>query len=189
MHLKPAELDQIINVALMREATPESIEGRVALAEDHRKIGDLVMLYGWLCDRRRWDDLLEYYTDDFERTLAGTLAEKVKGKDKMRELYVRPVLPRAGNAEGPPPVEQFSTYEIRHMIHPPVIRVSTDKHTATAAAVYSLVVTNGDGRELRRGEHEGAYIFGMRREPDLGWRFQSMVVISENARNPMFQRS
>lgn len=186
--MKDQELDLLIDVLLTPETTPESLEERIALLEDHRVIGDLVMLYGWLCDRRRWDDLLEYYTDDFERTLSGTLDEKVRGKEQMRELYQRPVLPRAGNAEGPPPASQLATYELRHMIHPPVIRVSDDRSKATAAAVYSLVASSGDGDDFRRGEHEGGYVFGMRRVPEVGWRFESMTVISENARNPLFRR-
>jgi hypothetical protein len=46
-------------------------------------------------------------------------------------------------------------------------------------------VSSGDGPDFRRGEHEGGYVFGMRRE-DGRWKFESMVVISENARNPLF---
>jgi hypothetical protein len=186
--MKDAELDELIAVVQTPERQPVSVEERLALAEDHRQIADLVMLYGWLCDRRRWDDLLGYYTDDFERTLSGTLNEKVKGKEKLRELYFRPVLPRAGDSAGPPSADIINTYELRHLIHPPVIRVSDDGQHATVAAVYSLVATHGDGKELRRGEHEGAYLFGMRREPE-GWRFATMTVISENTRNPLFTSS
>jgi len=125
-------------------------------------------------------------SDDFERVLLGTLNEKVKGKEKLRELYERPQLPRSGDAAGPPPADQINTYELRHLIHPPVVRVADDGRTATVAAVYSLVASSGDGAAFRRGEHEGGYIFGMRREPDGRWRFESMIVISENARNPLF---
>ncbi|MFY1650588.1 nuclear transport factor 2 family protein [Solwaraspora sp. WMMB762] len=182
------ELDELIAVVQLPERTPETVEQRVALAEDHRRIADLVMLYGWLCDRRRWDDLLEYYTEDFERQLRGTLNETVKGKEKLRELYFRPVLPRSGDADGPPSADVINSYELRHLIHPPVIRVADDGRTASVAAVYSLVATSGDGPQFRRGEHEGAYLFGMRRESDVGWRFATMVVISENARNPLFQK-
>ena len=186
--MKDAELDQLIAVVETPQRQPDSLEERLRLVEDHRQITDLVMLYGWLCDRRRWDDLLSYYTDDFERTLSGTLNEKVKGKEKLRELYIRPVLPRSGDAAGPPPADIIKTYELRHLIHPPVIRVSDDGQTASVAAVYSLVATQGDGKDLRRGEHEGAYLFGMRREPE-GWRFATMTVISENTRNPLFSTS
>jgi hypothetical protein len=188
--MKDDELDRVLDVVRTVERPRKNVEERLELLEDHRVIADLVMAYGWLCDRRQWDELLELYTDDFERTLLGTLNEKVKGKEKLRELYLRPVLPRAGDGvAGPPPVSQILTYELRHLIHPPVIRVSDDGQTATVAAVYSLVATSGDGPELRRGEHEGAYIFGMRRMPEVGWRFQTMAVISENTRNPLFSAS
>ena len=83
----------------------------------------------------------------------------------------------------------INTYELRHLIHPPVIRISDDNETATVAAVYSLVASSGDGADFRRGEHEGAYLFEMRRVPGVGWRFARMTVISENARNPLFRSS
>jgi hypothetical protein len=183
--MNDAELGRILDVARMPEPPRESLEARVALMEDHRALTDLVMLYGWLCDARRWDELLDHYTDDFERTLLGTLDEHVKGKEKLRELYVAPALPRAGDGAGPPPASEINAYELRHLIHPPVVRVADDDQTATVAAVYSLVASSGDGPDFRRGEHEGGYIFGMRRE-DGRWRFESMIVISENARNPLF---
>jgi hypothetical protein len=179
------ELARILDVVRTAERPRETLEERVALMEDHRALTDLVMLYGWLCDARRWDELLDHYTDDFERTLLGTLDEKVKGKENIRGLYVAPVLPRKGDGAGPPPASQINTYELRHLIHPPVIRVADDGQKATIAAVYSLVATSGDGPTFRRGEHEGGYIFGLRRD-DGRWRFESMIVISENARNPLF---
>jgi hypothetical protein len=188
--MKDSELDLVLDVVRMVERPGETVEERLRLQEDHRAIADLVMAYGWLCDRRQWDELLELYTDDFERTLLGTLNEKVKGKEKLRELYLRPALPRAdADGAGPPPVAQILTYELRHLIHPPVIRVADDGQTATVAAVYSLVATSADGPDFRRGEHEGGYIFGLRRLPNVGWRFQTMSVISENARNPLFSTS
>ena len=180
------ELAELLDVVRTPERARTSLEERVELIETRRAITDLVMLYGWLCDARRWDELLDHYTDDFERTLLGTLSEKVKGKEKLRELYLRPVLPRKGDGAGPPPAEQINTYELRHLIHPPVVRVSDDGGHARVAAVYSLVATSGDGPAFKRGEHEGGYLFGLRREADGRWRFESMVVISENARNPLF---
>jgi hypothetical protein len=180
------ELAELLDVVRLPERRRDTLEERLDAAEARREIADLVMLYGWLCDAGEWDELLGHYTDDFERTLLGTLDEKVKGKDKMRELYVRPVLPRKGDRPGPPSAERIGSYEVRHLIHPPVIRLADDGRTAKVAAAYSIVATSGDGPDLERGEHEGGYIFGMRREADGRWRFASMVVISENARNPLF---
>ena len=70
-----------------------------------------------------------------------------------------------------------------------VVRVDDDTMHATVAAVYSIVATTCEGPHFRRGEHEGGYIFGFRREPEVGWRFNRMPVISENARNPLFRSS
>jgi hypothetical protein len=67
------------------------------------------------------------------------------------------------------------------------VRVDDDNTTATAATCYSIVATKGNGNDVVRGVHEGGYIFGFRREDD-GWKFCTMTVISENARNPLFQR-
>jgi hypothetical protein len=181
------EIAMLLDVVRTHERPRETLEERVQLIEDHRQLHDLVLAYGWLCDARRWDELLDLYTDDFERFLVGTLEEHLVGKEVLRERYIAPVLPRKGGEGGPPPATLVNTYEIRHMIHPPVVRVSDDSSEATVAAVYSIVATTGDGAELRRGEHEGGYIFGFRKVPDVGWRFCRMVVISENARNPLFQ--
>jgi ketosteroid isomerase-like protein len=182
------ELNMILDVARLIERPRTTLEDRVEAIEARRTIHDLVMLYGWLCDARLWDELLDHYTDDFERTLLGTLDEHVKGKEAIRPLYVAPQLPRKeGSANaGPAPASQLQSYELRHLIHPPVIRLADDGQTATVAAVYSLVASSGDGPDFRKGEHQGGYIFGMRREAGGRWRFASMVVISENARNPMF---
>ena len=180
------ELAQLIAVVQTPERPRTTLEERVELLEAHRALSDLVLLYGMLCDGRRWDELLDLYTDDFERTLLGTLDEKVKGKENIRPLYVSPVLPRSGDDVGPPPADRIGTYELRHMIHPAVTRVSDDGRRATVASVYSLVASTGDGDGFVKGEHEGGYIFGFRQEEGR-WRFESMVVISENARNPLFR--
>jgi hypothetical protein len=181
------EIELLLAVARTPERPRTSLEERIQLLEDHRNLHDLVLTYGWLCDARRWDELLDLYTDDFERFLVGTLEEHLVGKDVLRERYETPVLPRKGGVGGPPPATQVNSYEIRHLIHPPLTRVSDDGTEATVVAVYSIVATTGEGSDLRRGEHEGGYIFGFRKVRGVGWRFCRMVVISENARNPLFQ--
>ena len=183
------ELELVLDVVRRPESPRESLEARVTLLEDHRQIADLVMMYGWLCDARLWDELLDLYTDDFERFLLGTLDEHLVGKEALRSAYERPVLPRTGGKGGLSRDLRPEALEIRHMIHPPVIRVSDSGDHAIVAAVYGMVVTSGDGPTTRRGEHEGGYIFELRRVPEVGWRFCKMSVISENARNPMFWAS
>jgi len=123
------------------------------------------------------------------RAIPGTLDEHLVGKEALRSAYERPVLPRTGGKGGLSRDLRPEALEIRHMIHPPVIRVSDSGDHAIVAAVYGMVVTSGDGPTTRRGEHEGGYIFELRRVPEVGWRFCKMSVISENARNPMFWAS
>jgi hypothetical protein len=186
--VQDAELAMLLDVARRPERARATLEERVQLLEDHRRIAELVMTYGLLCDARLWDELLDLYTDDFERFLVGTLEEHLVGKEVLRERYERPVLPRRDDgAGGPPPAARIGLFELRHKIHPPTVRIGDDGDHAIAAAVYSLVASEGDGPAFRRGEHEGGYIFEFRREPEHGWRFSTMTVISENARNPLFQ--
>jgi hypothetical protein len=186
--VEDAELAMLLDVARRPERPRATLEERVQVIEDHRRIAELVMTYGLLCDARLWDELLDLYTDDFERFLVGTLQEHLVGKEVLRERYERPVLPRKDDGSGaPPPAARIGTFELRHKIHPPTVRIADDGDHAIAAAVYSLVVSEGEVPAFRRGEHEGGYIFEFRREPGHGWRFSKMTVISENARNPMFQ--
>lgn len=181
------ELGELLAVVHRSERERTTLEERVELLETRRAITDLVMRYGWLCDARRWDELLDCFTDDIERVLLGTLDERVQGKARLRELYKQPKLPRKEGVGGSPPTAaQINQYELRHLIHPPVVRVSDDGVTATAATVYSLVATAGEASDFRRGVHEGAYIFDFRREPGPAWCISRMVVITENARNPLF---
>ncbi len=183
------ELNLTLDVFRRPERARTSLEERVQVLEDKRRIGDLIMAYGWLCDGTMWDELLDLYTDDFERFLLGTLEEHLVGKEELRKAYVRPVLPRKGGKGGLSDDKQPKGLEIRHMIHPPVIRIADDGDHAIAVAVYTLMVTSGEGVQTKRGEHQGGYIFEFRREPEFGWRFCKMSVISENARNPMFWAS
>jgi len=64
--------------------------------------------------------------------------------------------------------------------------VRVDGDTATVVAAYSLVATTGDGPTFRRGQHEGGYVFSLRRGGPRGWRISRMLIITENARNPLF---
>jgi hypothetical protein len=183
--VKQVDTNRMLDVFRRPQAVPSDIEGKLQLFEDHRRITELIMAYGWLCDAREWDELLELYTDDFERTLSGLLDEHLVGKDALREAYFRPVLPRKDSDGGPPPAEQLNTYEINHLIHPPIVRIDGDSAHATTVA--HMAATSDNGVDIKRGTHEAAYIFEFRREADKGWRFSRMEVISENPRNPLFR--
>jgi len=182
--VQDAELAQFIEIVQRPEPPRPTIEERIQAIEDRQAIRDVLMLYGYLCDARRWDELLEHYTDDIERVLAGTLTERVQGKEELRKLYVAPALPHAGEGEAPP-AAQLQSYELRHLIVGDVVRLDASGMRAWAVAAYSLVASSDDDG-FRRGQHEGGYIFEMRKD-DGRWRVCRMTVFSENARNPLFQ--
>ncbi|HEX6311231.1 MAG TPA: nuclear transport factor 2 family protein, partial [Acidimicrobiia bacterium] len=136
---------------------------RLAAAEDRAAIRDLIMRYGYLEDARRWDDMLDLYTDDIERVLAGSLVETIRGKAALRERLVSPVMEAKSGAAAASRarVEQL---RLRHLMTGEVIRVAGDGTEATAAVQYVLVATREDEHGFRKGSHEGSYRFDFRKE-------------------------
>jgi hypothetical protein len=185
--MNATEIDALLEVVNRDERRRETTDERITALEDRQAVRDLIMVYGYLCDARRWDDLLALYTDDIERVLAGSLTERVQGKGALREKLVAPTLQRATGDGSAPPPEQLVTLGLRHLMASDVIRLSDDGTTATAAVQYTLVATADDERGFRRGSHEGSYVFDFRKEDGV-WRFSRQVVVSDNAHNPMFQR-
>lgn len=182
------EQEQLLAALALPEAPCSTPEERLRALEDERAIRELVREYGYLCDARRWDDLLALYTDDIERTLGGTLREHVKGKAALRAKLVAPTLERkARDANAPPPPDRLLALSFRHLMASEVVR-RTSPSEATAIVQYTLVATCDDGSEPSRGAHEGSYIFRFRRCDDGRWRFCAQTIFSDNARNPMFQR-
>ena len=183
------ELARLLAVVMRPERQRETLDERAQALEDKQIVRDLIMTYGYLCDARRWDDLLELYTDDIERVLTGSLTEVVQGKEALRRKLEAPTLERksAGAASAPPP-EQLSRLGLRHLMASDVVRLADDGRTAWAAVQYTLVATAEDDTGFRRGAHEGSYVFEFRKDGDR-WRFSRQVIASNNAHNPMFQRS
>lgn len=184
--MNDAEIDVLLEVVQRPERERETTEERVQALADREEIRDLIMAYGYLCDARRWDDLLALYTDDIERVLAGTLTERVRGKAALREKLVAPTLERSGGGGGPPPPARLEQLELRHLMASEVVRLGDDGLTATAAVQYQMVATSDDERGFRRGAHEGSYVFDFRKV-DGRWRFSRQFIVSDNAHNPMFQ--
>ena len=182
------EIDALLDVVSTPVHQRVTIADRVQALEDREAIRGLIMRYGYLCDARRWDELLDLYTDDIERVLAGSLVERVEGKDALREKLVAPTLAhRSGSGSAPPP-QQLEQLDLRHLMASDVIRLGDDGTTATAAVQYQMVATLEDGRGFRRGAHEGSYVFQFRKD-DGRWRFCRQYIVSDNAHNPMFQQS
>jgi hypothetical protein len=181
------EIDALLAVVQRAERPRATVEERVQALEDREAIRGLIMAYGYLCDARRWDELLDLYTDDIERVLAGTLVERVQGKVALREKLVAPTLEhRSGQGIAPSPsaLEQLG---LRHLMASDVVRLGDDGLTATAAVQYQMVATAEDARGFRRGAHEGSYVFEFRKD-DGRWRFSRQYIVSDNAHNPMFRK-
>jgi hypothetical protein len=182
--MQNAEIEQMLEVFRRPERPRTTVEERLTAIEDRQRVREVLMAYGYLCDARLWDELLELYTDDVERVLGGTLTENIKGKDALREVYLAPVLPREdGDA---PPAAEINAYEIRHLIVGDIVRLGDDGETAWAAASYSLVASKGDIDDFVRAGHEGGYILEFRKV-DGAWLVSKFTVFSENARNPLFR--
>lgn len=181
------EMRALLDVVQRPERARVNPEERLQALEDRNAVRALIMEYGYLCDARRWDDLLALYTDDIERVLAGSLTERVQGKAALREKLVAPTLERRSGGGEPPPPEQLEALGLRHLMASDVVRLGDDGSTATAAVQYQLVATADDDRGFRRGAHEGSYVFDFRKEAGT-WRFCRQYIVSENAHNPMFRR-
>ena len=186
--MNETEMTAMLEVVQQPERPRESIDERVQALEDRDEIRGLIMRYGYLCDARRWDDLLELYTDDIERVLAGSLVERVQGKAALREKLVAPTLQhRSGDGAAPPP-SALEQLELRHLMASDLVRLGDDGLTAQAVVQYQMVAVSDDEGGFRRGAHEGSYVFDFRREADGRWRFCRQFIVSDNAHNPMFQR-
>jgi hypothetical protein len=182
----PEETQALLEVLALPEPALKTAEERLRALEDKAQIWDLSPQYGYLCDARRWQDLLELYTDDIERTLAGTLREHVKGKAELLRKLEAPTLERRAGGVGPPPPARLQSFEIRHLMASEVIKLIGDGSEAKACVQYALVATAEEGGEFRRGVHEGSYVFSFRKLDGV-WKFCAQLIFSDNARNPMFQ--
>ena len=182
------EQQLLIDAVLSPDKPEADLEKRIAAIEDKSAIRDLIMQYGYLCDARMWDQLLELYTDDIERELGGTLTEFVKGKKALREKLERPTLERKHlDAEAAAAAQFLENLELRHLMASEVIRLDSDGNSAQAVVQYALAVISDANGECRKGVHEGSYIFSFRKQKN-GWKFSKQIIFSDNARNPMFQR-
>ncbi len=182
------EMEQLLAVCALREPELRSDALRLRALEDKARIRELIMEYGYLCDARRWDDLLELYSEDIERTLGGTLREHVKGKRELRAKLEAPTLERVQSGDNaPPPADHLLTLQFRHLMASEVIRLQGDGDEATACVQYQLVATRDGDEQPNRGSHEGSYVFRFRRTEGR-WLFCEQRIFSDNARNPMFQR-
>jgi SnoaL-like domain len=181
------EIDALLAVVQQPEKPRATTEERLQALEDRETIRGLIMIYGYLCDARRWDELLELYTDDIERVLAGSLSERVQGKAALRAKLVAPTLERSSGEGSARPASELEALSLRHLMASDLVRLGDDGTTATAAVRYQMVATSEDERGFRSGAHEGSYVFDFRKD-DGRWQFCRQFIVSDNAHNPMFRR-
>jgi hypothetical protein len=168
------------------ERARTTLEEKVQLLSDKQRIEEMIHEYGFACDSAGWDVLQELYDENIEREMTGTLAEVVKGREKLIELHRNPVLPRApGVNTVNTGLARFKNREIRHLISAKVIRISDDNKAAWALCYYQLAVVGQDDAGWQRGEHEGTYVFTFSKASGA-WRFTQHLIWTNNAVNPMF---
>lgn len=170
-----------------RDGTPRSLEARLQRLQDKEAIHDLMMRYGHYCDAQDWARVCDLYTDNVERVLTGTLDERVKGKARLLNLYLNPVLPtKDGKKLGAAVPVGKSKTTVRHMFASPVIRIAADGKQAWLTSYFSLIRSNEKPAGFERHVHEGTYIFTFVKQ-GRQWKISKMVVNTEIGHDPGFQ--
>jgi ketosteroid isomerase-like protein len=160
-----------------------SLEERIARLEAKERILEMMMEYSHYCDVGDWDRVCALYTDDVERVLTGTLSERVRGRDKIHQLYLNPVLPRREDGKS---VTRAANMTVRHFVGTPVVRLAPGGRQAFVTSYFTLLESKEDERGFARSAHEGSYIFTFVKQGD-DWKIQKMVVETEIAHDPFFR--
>lgn len=178
---------EILAVVAMPETAPATLGERLRRVEDRDAIAGVLASYCHLEDAHRWEDLVDLFTDDVERRLAGTLHESLRGRDALLHSYVKPTMKRGASGSGEPASgDQLVGISIRHLMTTVLVRFGPSGDSAFAIAYYQLVATRGAGESFRRGAHEGTYLFELVRQPGR-WRIRRQVIWTDNSTNPMFR--
>jgi hypothetical protein len=181
-------LPDVLSVVTGPEPPAEGAEARLRRLEDREAIRQVLAAYCYLEDEHRWEQLVDLFTDDVERTLAGTLDETVRGRDALLQAYLAPTMRRsaAAGAGEAAAAEQLAGIAIRHLLTTDLVRFAPGGDRAWAVSYYQLVATLGRGDRFRRGAHEGTYWFELVRDGDR-WRISRQVIWTDNATNPLFR--
>ena len=181
------DLPELLAILRMPEQPLVTLEARLSALVDRQAIHDLVMRYAYLCDARAWDELIECYTEDAERIFAGTLDQRVVGRDAIAAAYEAQDLTRADGGGGLASDEVAHSH-LLHLVADEVVRLSDDGSEAFVAARGQLVVSSEREQSFRRGAHEASWAFRLRKESGV-WKIARLVVYSDAAHNPMFMRA
>src|SRR5438477_319788 len=116
-------LPDVLSVVTAPEPPAEGVEARLRRLEDREAIRQVLAAYCYLEDEHRWEQLVDLFTDDVERTLAGTLDETVRGRDALLRAYLAPTMRRSAAGGGEPaPAGQLAGISIRHLLTTDLVR-------------------------------------------------------------------
>jgi hypothetical protein len=183
----------ILEVVRMKEKIPTSRDEWAARLEAKAAIEDILARYAILCDAgvkdiRAFDEVLDLCTDDIVKIHGGTLDQRFEGKEVVWKSFQNLVLKRKDGRlskplESKPGPPRYSA--VRHMMTPPVIRISDDGKEAWAVLYFALASSQDTGTGLLRNVHEGDYIFTFVKQGEE-WKVKKWVILSEIGYDPKF---
>ncbi len=131
-----------------------SLESRIATLEAREKIKELKHRYGSYLDRRRWDDLVELFTEDVRLEYSRQGLDDFEGRDEL-DGFIETVASQRGF--------------MAHMFHNPIIDV--DGEEATGEWYFEAALTDTDGTALwAQGRYDDQY-----RRVDGDWKIHRTV--------------
>ena len=117
------------------------------------------------------------YTDDFEREVVAAPSENVRGIAEVHAMYT-PLLAEAREATE---AGHHAEFHVRGIVAPPIVRVQDDRTSAEVVAVYDVETRHGlapsEPPEVRRV----TYLWGLRPSLEEGWRFSTLLVLTDEA--------
>jgi 3-phenylpropionate/cinnamic acid dioxygenase small subunit len=127
--------------------------------EDRMAIDALVTEYAWLLDHRRFDDVLELFTDDAELRIRG---QKIHGAAGLQQWLEQ----RASNQHQRSSQHQMSLLRLE--------RVEDGLIRGTAGLVLHVAKSGSTGTYVDLvGEYQDEYA-----RTDSGWRFRRRVLVT-----------
>jgi SnoaL-like domain len=178
----------LLDVVHVSEPPAQSVEEAVERIQHREAIHNVLVAYCYFQDERRWSDSVSLFTENCERTFAGTLDETVNGRDALLAAAGAP-LKRTDPTFGTGATrEELSELRYKHLLVTEMIKLGPGNHSARVVAYCQVVATRGTGDEFERGAHEATYYIEFQRPDDSGWLINRMIILTDNATNPLFNK-
>ncbi len=181
-------IELLLDVVREREPPAHSLEEAVQRIQHREAIHNVLAAYCYFQDQRRWTDSVSLFTEDCERIFAGTLDGTVNGRDALLEASGAPLKrsdPTFGRGASR---EELSELQYKHLLVTEMIKLGPGNRTARVIAYCQVVATKGTGDEFGRGAHEATYYIDFQRHEDSGWLMKRMIILTDNATNPLFNK-